>query len=191
MNIILASSSPNRKQLLSKLGIPFTVHQPNIDESHLPSESAHELVYRLSQQKARTIANNHQGLIIGCDQVALVDDQILTKPLNYDKALAQLLQCAGKQIDFLTGLTVLNTDKPEQIQTIIEPTLVHFRALTKTQIENYLAREQPYHCAGSVKAEALGITLINAIESRDPNTLIGLPLIALIDMLAKEGIDVL
>ncbi len=190
MSIILASSSPFRKQILKKLGLPFSICHPNIDESRFHGESAYDLVYRLSQEKARQVAKTNNGIIIASDQIALRDREILTKPKTYQNAVLQLTQSANKCVKFLTSLSVLNT-KTQSMQTIVDIATVHFRKLTSEQISRYLKREKPYNCAGSLKSEGLGITLLKSIETNDTNSLLGLPLIALVDMLLSEQVAVL
>ena len=190
-DIILASSSVYRRQLLNKLGINYRWQAPDIDEAPIGGESPTELVKRLSKFKAMALAPHYPtGLIIGSDQVASLENQILGKPGNHANAKAQLETVSGKQVTFFTGLTLYKATT-RTTQTCCEIYQVTFRQLTEAQIENYLQREQPYDCAGSFKSEGLGIALFDTLNGRDPNTLIGLPLIALIDMLNREGIEVL
>lgn len=187
--ILLASSSPYRRQLLQKLGLAFVWTSPDIDESHRPNETPAQLVQRLAETKARHLANTHPNhLIIGSDQVATIDNQILGKPHSHDIAIAQLRRFRQREVTFLTGLCLFNP-VANRIQTSVETYKVKFRNLSDKQIENYLQREQPYDCAGSFKSEGLGICLFEQCEGDDHNTLIGLPLIALTRMLAKEGAD--
>lgn len=189
--LILGSSSPFRAALLEKLRLPFTTASPDIDESPLSDESAAELVERLSQQKAQAIAQqHHNALIIGSDQVAVLDGDILGKPGNYDNAFAQLSRASGKTVHFLTGLTLLNSESG-QMQSLVEPFDVTFRSLSDGQIAHYLTLEEPFQCAGSFKSEGLGITLFESLHGDDPNSLIGLPLIQLYRLLENEGVDVL
>lgn len=190
MSLILASSSPFRKALLSKLGLAFSIIEPKIDESARKNETPEKLVYRLAIQKAQAVAKTHSGLIIASDQVAVLDGQILTKPNSHANAIEQLQNSSGKTLTFLTGLTLLNTQN-SNIQTIVEPFKVVFKTLSEAQIEFYLQMEKPYQCAGSFKSEALGIALFERLEGNDPNALIGLPLIQLSKMLQNEGVDVL
>jgi len=186
--IILASSSPFRRELLTKLGLPFSFESPDIDESPLPGEQVDEMVARLAQAKAAAIAKHHPAaLIIASDQVAVADDHILGKPITHEKAVAQLSKLSGKEVCFLTSLTLLNS-QTGHAQTTVEPFVVKFRQLSKSEIEGYLHKEQPYNCAGSFKSEGLGITLFDHLQGDDPNTLIGLPLIKLTEMLRKEGV---
>jgi len=189
--IVLASTSPFRKQLLDKLGIEFVTASPDVNETALPNETPEQLVARLSEAKAKILADQYpEALIIGSDQVAIVDGQILGKPLVHEKAFDQLKRAAGKRITFLTGLCVFNT-KSKRSQVDVIPYYVVFRDLTDKQIESYLQREQPYNCAGSFKSEGLGIALFERLEGDDPNSLIGLPLIRLVRMLESEGFPVI
>lgn len=189
--LILASSSPFRAELLTKLGLAFEIDSPDIDESALLGESPAQLVLRLAQLKARAVSQRHpDSLIIASDQVAVLEGQVMGKPGHHDAAVAQLMAASGQSVTFLTGLALLNA-KTQRIHAIVEPFEVVFRQLTPNQIENYLHKEQPYQCAGSFKSEGLGIVLFQALNGQDPNSLIGLPLIRLIDMLAAEGVDLL
>ncbi len=187
--ILLASSSIYRRQLLQKLGLAFEWASPDIDERHQPDESPTHLVHRLAEAKAHRLASTYPNhMIIGSDQVAVIDDQILGKPHTHTAAFAQLSSFRQRQVSFLTGLCLLNPIT-NRTQTSVETYKVKFRNLSDEQIENYLQREQPYDCAGSFKSEGLGICLFEQLEGDDPNILIGLPLIALTRMLANEGID--
>jgi len=196
VSLILASSSPFRKAILDKLGLPFDVVAPEIDEMRKDSESPFNLVSRLSKQKAVEVSKTHSGLIIASDQVATlesgenVEDEILTKPGTHEKAFLQLKKSSGKSVNFLTGLALMNTDT-KKIQLHVEYYKVKFKMLSDNQILNYLSREDTLHCAGSFKSEGLGIALFNSMEGNDPNSLIGLPTIQLINMLAKENVHVL
>ena len=190
-NLILASSSPYRRQLLSKLGLNFQCHSPAIDETPLADETAPQLALRLAIEKAQAVAEQFpSAIIIGSDQVASVNNQILNKPGNHDNAKLQLLSCSGHTTTFYTGLALLNSDTGA-LHTAVEPFTAHFRKLSIEAIENYLQREQPYDCAGSFKVEGLGIALFERLEGDDPNSLIGLPLIQLINLLKKEGVEVI
>jgi MAF protein len=189
-NLVLGSTSPFRKTLLEKLGIPFTSASPNINEVALANENAQQLVTRLAEEKTNAVATTHpNALIIGSDQVATIDGSIIGKPGNRAKAIEQLMQASGKKVTFYTGLSLYNS-RTEQRQLCCEQFHVHFRSLELGQIERYLDIEQPYNCAGSFKSEGLGIALFRKLEGDDPNSLIGLPLIRLIDMLANEGVSV-
>nr|WP_067292309.1 nucleoside triphosphate pyrophosphatase [Marinobacterium profundum] len=189
--LILASSSVYRRALLDKLQLPYECISPDIDESPQPGEHAEDLVRRLALEKARAIARTTpNALIIGSDQVAVLDGDIIGKPLTRDKARAQLLRASGRSLRFVTGLCLLNSNSQHsQIDAI--DFRVHFRALSEQQIERYLDREEPYQCAGSFKAEGLGIALFERLEGDDPNSLIGLPLIRLVRMLENAGVQVL
>ena len=188
-NLILASSSNYRQQLLSRLPIPFQAISPNIDETPLPHESPSDTALRLAKQKALVIAHNHpNSLIIGSDQVATLNEEKIGKPGNFDNALIQLTKMQGQCVQFHTALCLVDnrssTDHPHiQLENII--TEVHFRTLPKEQLIQYLHLEKPYDCAGSAKNEGLGITLIEKIKSEDPTALTGLPLIALTTMLMQ------
>lgn len=189
--LILGSSSAFRAELLKKLQINFIQHSPDIDETQLEGESAPALVERLAQEKARLIAETYpQALIIGSDQVAVADGNILGKPGNHQTAIQQLMMASGKSVTFYTGLALYNAEN-QTMQHIVEPFTVHFRELTEKQIEYYLNQEKPYQCAGSFKSEGFGISLFSRLEGDDPNSLIGLPLIKLIELLSNEGVDIL
>lgn len=189
--LILGSSSPYRAELLNKLNISFIQHSPDIDESVMAGESASALVERLAQQKAKVIAKTYpQALIISSDQVAVNDGEILGKPGDHQTAVHQLMMASGKPVTFYTGLALYNA-KTQTMQHLVEPFTVHFRDLTEQQIEFYLSQEKPYQCAGSFKSEGLGISLFRRLEGDDPNSLIGLPLIKLIELLNNEGVDIL
>lgn len=191
LNIILASTSPYRRELLTRLGLPFSVANPKTDESPLPGESPEALALRLSEAKARAVvAENPGSLIIGSDQVATVDGKIYGKPGTHERAVEQLRELSGKTVNFFTGLCLHNTSTG-QTQLRGVPTLVSFRHLSDREIENYLRREPAYNCAGSAKSEGLGIALLSSLQGDDPNALVGLPLIALCDMLRHEGVAVL
>lgn len=189
--LILGSSSPFRAELLKKLQINFIQHSPDIDETQLEGESAPALVERLAQEKARLIAETYpRALIIGSDQVAVADGNVLGKPGNHQTAIQQLMMASGKSVTFYTGLALYNAEN-QTMQHIVEPFTVHFRELTEKQIEYYLNQEKPYQCAGSFKSEGFGICLFSRLEGDDPNSLIGLPLIKLIELLSNEGVDIL
>lgn len=189
--LVLASSSPYRADLLKRLGLPFETRSPDIDEAPLPGEPPEHLVARLAQAKARTVgATFPKALVIGSDQVAVLDQRILGKPGNHEQAAQQLRAAAGREVVFYTGLCLFNT-ATGHVNTIVEPFRVQFRPLTGEQIEHYLRREQPYQCAGSFRCESLGIALFERLQGDDPNTLIGLPLIRLTGMLEQEGCPVL
>lgn len=187
--LILASTSAFRRSLLARLGIPFTTVAPHADETRRPQEQAPDLVLRLAQSKARAVAISHpRALIIGSDQVACIDELVLGKPGEPERAVAQLTLASGREVVFFTGLCLLNA-VTGRIQTHCEPFRVLFRNLTQDQIRGYVAREQPFDCAGSFKSEGLGIALFERLEGDDPNALVGLPLIRLVSMLESEGLD--
>jgi len=187
--LVLASTSPFRRTLLERLGIPFTTAKPCIDETRQPRETPQKMVLRLSEAKARAVAAAHPGsLIIGSDQVACIDETVLGKPGNRALAVEQLTRSSGRVVVFYTGLCLLNA-ATGCAQICCEPFRVHFRCLSPAQIAGYVDRERPFDCAGSFKSEGLGIALFERLEGDDPNALIGLPLIRLIGMLESEGID--
>jgi MAF protein len=185
--LILASTSPFRRELLQRLGIDFSTATPDIDESAHPGEKPSELVRRLSEAKARAIGASRQGLIIGSDQVATTGDDILGKPGSHEKAVEQLQYLSGKSVCFYTGLCLLNTET-DTARVEVVPYTVLFRRLDDSQIENYLRADEPYNCAGSFKSEGLGITLFERMQGDDPSALIGLPLIQLTTLLREAGI---
>ncbi|SDU00440.1 Maf family protein [Halopseudomonas salegens] len=187
--LLLASSSPYRRQLLARLGLDFDCASPDIDESPLPDENAAALCLRLAENKARALAPAYpEHLIIGSDQVLLLDGEAVSKPDNHAAAVAQLQRCSGQRIRFSTALCLLNS-RTGKMQTAIEPFDVVFRTLDDATIERYLQAEKPYDCAGSFKSEGLGISLFEALHGNDPNSLIGLPLIRLCTMLRNEGVQ--
>jgi septum formation protein len=189
--LILASSSEYRRELLLKLQIPFSGISPHVDETALEDEKPHETALRLAQEKAKKVGSDYpNALIIGCDQVATLDDEQLGKPLNHKNATKQLQKMRGREVTFHSALCLYNA-ATGNMQALVVPYMVRFRQLTDAQIENYLVKEQPYHCAGSAKSEGLGIALIERMFGEDPNALIGLPLIKLITMLQNEGVDVI
>ncbi|BAV33673.1 septum formation protein Maf [Sulfuricaulis limicola] len=191
MKLILASSSPYRRELLERLKIPFEVTAPEVDETPHPGETPDKLVERLAIEKAQKIAGKTRGvLVIGSDQVAVYNGNIVGKPHSHDKAAQQLREASGRTVTLYTGLALINADT-QRIQREVIPYRVTFRALTDAQIEAYLHKEQPYSCSGSVKSEGLGIALLEKFEGDDPNTLIGLPLIRLVRMLENEGIKII
>ncbi|KKB04814.1 Maf family protein [Pantoea anthophila] len=188
-SILLASTSPFRQALLRKLGLPFITAAPEVDESPLPDESAQALVTRLATAKAQALAETYPShWIIGSDQVCVLDGVITGKPHTAEKARAQLRAASGKAITFYTGLALCHPASGTLLQAC-EPFVVHFRTLTEAEITGYVEKEQPLQCAGSFKSEGLGICLFDRLEGRDPNTLVGLPLIALNAMLQQAGIN--
>lgn len=190
MKVILASSSPYRASLLAKLSLPFTCQSPDIDESPLTNETVSAQVARLAFIKAQAIATQYtDGFVIGSDQLAMCQGDVLGKPGNHYNARLQLQQLSGKTVTFYTGLCLLDCTNKQQ-QTIVETFEVSFKALSDQQIQRYLSIEQPYDCAGSFKSEGLGIALFDKLQGRDPNTLVGLPLIALVELFSNWGIDI-
>lgn len=188
--LLLASSSPYRRELLSRLRLPFEWASPDIDEQSRPGEGARELAMRLAEAKARALRASHpEHLIIGSDQMAVLDDQLIGKPGDHARASAQLRAASGRRVSFLTGLALLNS-ATGHCQVDCVAFHVDFRELDDALIERYLRAEQPYDCAGSFKAEGLGISLFRRTEGEDSTSLIGLPLIRLIDMLLAEGVQV-
>ena len=189
--LVLASTSAYRRELLERLQIPFQTAAPDVDETPQPGESAKQTSWRLSREKAQAVAGRHpDALIIGSDQVALLDKQQMGKPLIHEKAVRQLRAMRGKTVIFYTALTLLNARSGE-MQTEVAENRVSFREFSDDEIESYLRKEQPYHCAGSAKSEGLGIALISRMEGDDPSALVGLPLILLVGMLKKQHSPVL
>ncbi|QCJ69824.1 septum formation inhibitor Maf [Providencia heimbachae] len=188
-SIILASTSEYRQALLKKLGLPFLAAAPNIDESPILNESAQALVTRLSQGKANALALQYpQHLIIGSDQVCVINEKIVGKPHSFDNAFKQLKAASGNKVTFYTGLCLLDTETG-QFNVQCELFDVYFRPLSDVEITHYLHKEEPYQCAGSFKSEGLGIALFERLDGRDPNTLIGLPIILLLNMLRQHGVN--
>ncbi|EMW3572702.1 septum formation inhibitor Maf [Yersinia enterocolitica] len=187
--LVLASTSSYRRALLEKLQLPFITAAPQTDESPLQGESASALVQRLARAKAQALTAHYpQHLIIGSDQVCVINGSIVGKPHNHANAVKQLEQASGQCVTFYTGLALLNTATGSH-NCLCETFDVYFRRLNSAEIEGYLVREQPWNCAGSFKSEGLGITLFDKLSGRDPNTLIGLPLIALTQMLIEQGVN--
>lgn len=188
--LILASSSPYRRELLQRLRLPFECASPDIDESPLPGESAEQLVRRLAEAKARALAARFpEHLIIGSDQAAVQGQAILGKPHTLERAMEQLKASSGSSVSLLTGLALLDSASGRcQVDCI--PFRVHFRELDEARIRRYLEAERPFDCAGSFKAEGLGVSLFRATEGEDGTSLVGLPLIRLVDMLLAEGVQV-
>ena len=189
--LVLGSTSPYRRELLQRLRLPFDVVAPAVDETARPGETPARLAARLALDKAREVASRHAGaVVIGADQVADLQGQALGKPGHHAAALAQLQAMRGQWVVFHTAVAVLRADRGfEQVQ--VATVRVRFRDLSDTDIERYLALEQPYDCAGSAKCETLGIALLDVIESDDPTALVGLPLIRTCRLLREAGLDVL
>lgn len=189
--LVLASTSPFRQELLKKLNLPFITAKPDIDETPLINEAPISLVERLAIEKAKAVALEHSNaLIIGSDQVAVCDGEILGKPHTIENAIAQLTKFSNKCITFYTGLCVYDS-KTQIAKSLVEPFHVHFKTLSEQTIKNYVHAEMPLNCAGSFKSEGLGICLFERLEGNDPNSLIGLPLIRLTELLAEFNVDVL
>jgi len=189
--LILASSSIYRRELLRRLLINFSTVSPHVDETILKGENPQETALRLSKEKARKVGADYpHALIIGCDQVATLNGEQLGKPLNHNNATKQLRAMRGEEVTFYSAVCLYNANT-NSIQAEVVPYLVKFRKLTDEQIESYLVKEQPYHCAGSAKSEGLGIVLIESMVGDDPNALIGLPIIKLTTMLKNEGINII
>jgi septum formation protein len=191
MKLILASTSPFRKAILDKLGVSFETLSPETDETALENETPQQLVERLSIAKAKAVADKiSDALVIGSDQVSVINNEIIGKPHTHENAVKQLQNASGKTVTFYTGLCLYNSST-QRYQSEVVPFSVTFRTLSDSLIESYLNKEQPYNCAGSFKSEALGIVLFEKLEGDDPNTLMGLPLIRLVTMLEKENFAVL
>lgn len=187
--LLLASSSPYRRELLERLRLPFVCASPDIDENPRPNEAAAALVTRLATEKAMALAADFPDhLIIGSDQVAVLGEQILGKPHTFERALQQLTESSGNSVRFLTGLALHNS-QTGRCQADCVTFTVHMRDLDQDHIARYLHAEQPYDCAGSFKAEGLGVSLFRSTEGPDATSLIGLPLIRLVDMLTAEGLQ--
>lgn len=188
--LVLASTSPYRRQLLARLQLQFETAAPEVDEAALPGEAASDAALRLAQAKARAVSRTYpNALIIGSDQVAELDGVHLGKPGSHQRAVEQLRQLSGRRATFHSAIALLNS-ATGRMHTRLVPTYVRFRELSPAIIEAYLRRELPYDCAGSAKSEGLGIALLHAIEGDDPTALIGLPLIALTDLLQLEGLEI-
>lgn len=190
-NLILASSSRYRREVLEKLHLPFQCVSPEIDETPLADESPEQTSLRLAESKARKVAQAYpNALIIGCDQVATVDGLQIGKSGNHDNAVKQLAMLSGKEVIFHSAICLYDSIN-QHMQSTIAPYYVKFKSLSPRQIETYLRLEQPYDCAGSAKSEGMGIALLEYMRGDDPNALIGLPVIVLVDMLMQAGVDVL
>jgi MAF protein len=188
--LVLASTSPFRRELLERLGLEFICSAPEVDETPGTGEPAPDLVRRLALAKAEAVAERHpDSLIIGSDQVASLDGRILGKPGSHEAARRQLRDASGRRVRFYTGLALLNTGNGHQQRAVV-PFDVVFRHLDEDRIERYLRREQPYNCAGSFRSEGLGISLFQALRGEDPTALVGLPLIEVVTMLSREGLRI-
>jgi septum formation protein len=189
--LVLASTSRYRKALLERLGLAFEVASPNVDEAAFPSENAEQTALRLSAWKAKAVqVRFSDALIIGSDQVAAMGSERFGKPGSHEAAVRQLRALSGKAVDFHTAVSLLDA-RTGSVESRLVPCRVFFRQLDERRIESYLRREQPYDCSASAKAEGLGIALIARIETDDPSSLIGLPLIALTELLERAGLTIL
>jgi septum formation protein len=188
VSLILASSSPYRQQLIQKLNLTATIVPPVINETIYANESAQQAAGRLSHEKAMAVALKTSGVIIASDQTAEVGRHILGKPGNVENAIKQLTMCSGQAVTFYTGLCVYSTTT-NSLQQDVVPFTVVFRQLSHKEITRYVELEQPFDCAGSFKSEGLGVALFESMSGSDPNALIGLPLIALCNMLRNVGIN--
>jgi septum formation protein len=187
LRLVLGSTSQYRRTLLERLGIPFTVAASNVDESPLPGEAPIDLVHRLARAKAEAVAKRHaRSLIIGCDQLAVCGREVLGKPGSGERAIAQLQSLSAQRVTFHTAVHLVNSDTGGN-EGHVDLTTVHFRSLSEDEIRRYVTKDKPYDCAGGFKAESLGITLFNRIDSQDPTALIGLPLIWLAGALRRQG----
>ena len=188
--LVLASTSPYRRSLLERLGVAFEVADPGVNETRRPGEAPESLARRLAEAKVLAVAERFPAaLIIGCDQVAHCDGEIFGKPGTHANAVRQLRALSGRAALFHTAVCVHDAmERSTEVRVV--PCRVSFRVLDDATIERYLQKEQPYDCAGSAKSEGLGIALIARIEGDDPNALVGLPLIALVDLLRERGVDV-
>ena len=189
--LVLGSRSLSRRNLLARLSIPFLVVHPDIDESPVDGEAPESLVIRLSEQKARAVAEQvRTGLVVGSDQIALLDDTVVGKPGNHVNNVAQLAAASGRWLEFRTGIAVLDA-ATGRLETDIVPFAVKFRSLSADDIEAYVSHERAYDCAGGFRAERLGCALFECMRGDDPTALLGLPMIRLCEMLQSAGLDVL
>ena len=188
--LVLGSSSPYRKELLERLGVPFECVSADIDESRHEGETPEALCVRLAREKALRVKSMvGDAIVIGSDQVAVLGERILGKPHTRERAIEQLSSMQGQTVYFLTALCIIG-EKGEIFETMV-PTIVTMKKLSVKTIENYLDREQPFNCAGSAKIEKLGIALMKEVRSTDPTALIGLPLIETVNLLAKAGLEII
>lgn len=189
--LVLASTSVYRRELLARLGVLFEIARPEVDEAPLDGETPAATARRLAQAKARDVAARYpRALVIGADQVADLDGLAVSKPLSHANAVEQLTRASGRSVVFHTAVALVDAQSGRCRERLVDVT-TKFRTLTPAAIERYLRRERPYDCAASVKAEALGIAIVESIRSDDPTALIGLPLITVVEFLRAEGVDVL
>src|SRR5690606_6758780 len=190
LRLVLGSTSAYRRSLLERLGVPFTVAAPNVDESPLPGEAPIDLVCRLAHAKAESVPERQaRSLVIGSDQLAVCGQEVLGKPGSGERAIAQLRRLSGQRVTFYTAVHAVDSSTGSN-EGHLDVTTVHFRTLADEEIEAYVARDKPYHCAGGFKVESLGISLFTRIESNDPTGLIGLPLIWVAGALRRHGFKV-
>lgn len=189
--LVLASTSPYRRELLARLRLPFEIRAPGVDEVARPGEAPRETAIRLAQSKARAVATSCEGaLVIGSDQVASLGGKSIGKPGTHKLAVSQLKAMRGRCVTFHTALALLNTTSGA-MKIVEVPTAVYFRNCSDDEIERYLAMERPYDCTGSARIEGLGVALVERIVSDDPSALIGLPLMQLVNLLRSEGVRIL
>jgi septum formation protein len=189
--LILASTSRYRRELLTRLGVPFAVESPHVDEMPRPAEGAADLATRLAEAKARAVARAHpHALVMGSDQVAECGGLIFGKPGNFERACSQLDAASGAEVIVHTAVSLVGEDRAISLSHR-DVTRVRFRPLDRTEIEEYVRRDQPYDCAGSFRSEGLGVTLFDAMETQDPTALVGLPLIWVTKALRLAGLNVL
>jgi len=187
--LVLASASPYRRDLLRRLGIPFEVDAADIDETPRAGEAARDLVLRLSSTKARRVAERWpDAVVVGSDQVATFDGQLVGKPGTVDAAVGQLLSFAGRRVDFMTGIAVLNV-RDNRLATHVDVTSTRFRRFREPEVRRYVELDQPLDCAGGIRLEGHGPCLLDGVDTEDPSAAIGLPLIKLAALLRQEGID--
>ena len=188
--IILASSSIYRKELFERLSLDFQIIKPDMEEIRIESESAYDTADRLSEEKTKKVSSQFkEAIVIGCDQTAEYNNIQIQKPLNHKTALLQLKELSGKRVNFHSGVCV-HYNKQNILQKKVISFDVKYKNLKLAEIESYLEKEKPYNCVGSIKSEGLGISLLDEINSSDPTAIIGLPLITLVKMLKKVGINI-
>jgi septum formation protein len=190
LRLVLGSTSTYRRTLLERLGIPFTTAAPIVDETPLPGEAPIDIAHRLARAKAEAVAQRQsKAFVIGSDQLAVCGQDVLGKPGSAERAIAQLRKLSGQRVTFYTSVHVVNSVTGGN-ESHLDATTVHFRSLTDQEIESYVARDKPFHCAGGFKIESLGVALFTRVESQDPTALIGLPLIWLAGALRRAGFAV-
>ena len=188
--IILASSSIYRKELFERLSLDFQIIKPDMEEIRIESESAYDTADRLSEEKTKKVSSQFkEAIVIGCDQTAEYNNIQIQKPLNHKMALLQLKELSGKRVNFHSGVCV-HYNKQNILQKKVISFDVKYKNLKLAEIESYLEKEKPYNCVGSIKSEGLGISLLDEINSSDPTAIIGLPLITLVKMLRKVGVNI-